>query len=169
MNLVPLTPLMVVLVLSVISKLVRNQSHVQRESVSVYVYPKSIGYLVFCCAMVFAASPLLTEPGDHSGEGLPRILLPLIATSASLLVFLYLNRYKAILDKNGIQCGALFMRQFPYSSIVRAIRKGTTTRGQLELYSSSSRWPMTVSSSIVDYSSFLDDVRARLSGDIRLD
>lgn len=164
MNLAPFTPLVVSLALLAMNVLFKNQKHLVIDGVPTYTYPRGIGYFFLICAFLFCIAPWLLPfiaKRDHGQQVIP-VGLSVVATSAALFSFIWATRYRVTLDKEAIKCGSFFIRQFRYSDMTRVRYYGAVVKGQFMIYASSSRWPMTIYSSINDFGSFLDEIRMRL-------
>jgi hypothetical protein len=152
MNLAPLTPLMVGLVLLILNAFAKGGKHLLVDGNPTYAYPKAFAYFLLAFAGLFALMPLIIRD--------PHIVIaaPIVATVVTLFFFAWAIRYRVVLDKDVISCGAFFIRRFRYSDVTRVKYYDV----QFMIYASSSRWPMTVYYQIVDFRSFLEEIKARL-------
>jgi hypothetical protein len=159
MNLAPLTPVVVALVLLILNALFKGDRHLVVDGNPTYTYPKGGAYFFLVLAAFIALLPsIIRDPHVVIG-------IPILVASAAIFSFIWAIRYRVVLEKEVISCGAFFIRRFRYSDITRVKYYDT----QFMIYASSSRWPMTVFFQIVDFGSFLKDIEARLPKHIKVE
>jgi len=163
-NLAPLTPLLVGLVLLILRVLFKGDKHRVVDGNPTFAYPKGYAYFFLVLAVLFTVFfPLMAL---HIRDPDTVLLTIPIAMSATIwIAFIWAIRYRVVLDKGFVSCGALFVRRFRYSDITRIEDYGI----RLMIYASSSRWPMAVYYQIADFRSFMEEIKARLPKNVEIE
>ena len=159
MNLAPLIPVSVAVVLLILKVLTKNDKHQLVDGNPTYAYPKAMAYIFVVMALLIASLPFIIRD--------PHIVIaaPIVVTALALFCFAWAIRYRVVLDKEVIRCGAFVIRQFRYSDVTRVQHYGV----KVMIYASSSRWPMKVYFQIVDFGSFVEELKARLPQGVTLE
>ena len=131
MNFVPLTPVLVVVTLSILTLLGRRQHRVVTDDAEIYRYPSPWGYMMFACALLFASTPFIPgAQGDMSFFAFAGFFWGV--ASFAVLAGVYMLKYRVVLTAEDLTLGALFHRRIPKSDIVE-VQLVNSTRPQLFL------------------------------------
>lgn len=154
MNLAPLTPLVVGLVLAAVTALGARTRHQVIGNRLIYRFPPALAYLMMGIGLLFVGAPFL--PGVVGKMGFLKFasflwLFALFAIGAGV----YFLKYRITIEGDRVSEGAYFKRDFSMSDIVEAKKMEGSRSAQLEIALRNGR-KLTISGLLADFDSLAD-------------